>query len=154
MLNKSKNKINSIVNVSWLNSTSGDETVVFMNKNPKTPIRSYDCERDLFVIFKHTIVNIESELLLSKSSDEFYITVKELARICNVSSDTVRKYYKGLAEMIAKGSGGRPAKLKEVNHVNHNLVQWEQAKSYKNRHITKGLHKLGKSKEDSYRNFE
>tara|TARA_R110002051_G_scaffold14173_3_gene46219 strand:- start:1834 stop:2292 length:459 start_codon:yes stop_codon:yes gene_type:complete len=141
-----KNKINSIVNVSWLNTSTENETVVFMNKEPNTPIRSYDCEVDLFSIHKRTIVNVKSELLLSKSSDEFYITVKELARICNVSSDTVRKYYRGTNTMIAKGNGGRPAKQKDVEHVNLNLVQWEQAKSYINRHITKGLHRLVKPK--------
>jgi len=144
--NTNKTKINSIVNVSWLDDTNGNETVVFYNKRPNTLIRSYDCELDLFSIHKHTIVNMESELLLSKSSNEFYITVKELARICNVSMWAIRKYYKGTKEMIAKGNGGRPAKLKAVEHVNMNLVQWEQAKSYINRHITKSLHRLVKPK--------
>tara|TARA_R110001632_G_scaffold165533_1_gene284014 strand:+ start:267 stop:734 length:468 start_codon:yes stop_codon:yes gene_type:complete len=144
--NTNKTKINSIVNVSWLNTSTENETVVFYNKRPNTPIRSYDCERDLFSIHKHTIVNMKSEVLLSKSSNEFYITVKELAKICDVSNDTVRKFFRRKKTMIAKGNGGRPAKLKSVEHVNMNLVQWEEAKHYINKRITKGLSKLVKPK--------
>jgi len=148
MFTNNKTKINSIVNVSWLNDTNGNETVVFYNKRPNTPLRSYECERDLFKVLKHTIVNIKSEVLLSKSSNEFYITVKELAKICNVSNDTVRKYFKRLEAnvMIAKGNGGRPAKLKAVEHVNMNLVQWEEAKHYINKRLTRDLAKLVKPK--------
>ena len=154
MLKSGKNKIDSLINVSWQETTDLNETVTFLDKYPVRKLHSYDCQHNLFTVIPYTIVNIKTELLKSSSSEELYLTVKEVSKIAGVTADAVRKYFKEYKAMIKKGLGGRPAKLKAVEHVNHNLIELTSAKKYISNHITRELGRLGRLNSSQFRKVD
>tara|TARA_R110000751_G_scaffold127348_1_gene229440 strand:+ start:87 stop:551 length:465 start_codon:yes stop_codon:yes gene_type:complete len=154
MIKNGKNKLDSLTRISWQETTDLNETVTFLDNNPVKKIHSYDCVSNLFKVIPYTIVNIKTELLKSSSSDELYMTVKEVSKVSGVTADAVRKYFKEYKAMIKKGLGGRPAKLKDVEHVNHNLVELTSAKKYISNHITRELGRLGRLNSSQFRKVD
>lgn len=55
---------------------------------------------------------------------------------------------------IKKGNGGRPAKARSVEHVNQNLVRFEDAKRYIQKAIDQSIKQLAKKKSHSFRSIK
>ena len=153
------NKLAAITKLSFSETTELNETVTFIDMNPKRKMHSWDCDPTLFKYIPYTILNIESFLLKSKSSEEIYMTLKEVSRIAGVKRCSVRGYFKDSKAMIKKGAGGGVAyenyskriHSKTVGHVNQNLIELTSATKYISNHMTRQLKTLGKLNNSQFR---
>lgn len=153
MLNKiiDNSKHSASLEISYMNESSGDEVVLFMNKNINSKLHSYDCELDLFKYKEININGHKIDILQSQSSFTVYITLKSLSIVTGSLAHNLFRRLKGTGFMIRKGQGGRPAKLKAVNHVNNNLVDFEYARKLIAEYTDRQCKRLAKH---GYRSFK
>jgi len=144
-------KHSTALEVSYMTEAGGDEVVLFMNKNIKSKLHSYDCELDLFKYKEININGHKIDLLQSQSSFTVYITLKSLSVVTGSLVHNLFRRLKGTGFMIHKGQGGRPAKLKAVSHVNNNLVDFEYARKLIAEYTERQAKRLAKT---GYRSFK
>ena len=158
-INNINNKLASITKLAYSETTEQNETLTFLDMYPKRKLHSWDCDPTIFTYIPYTILNIKSFLLLSKTSEQVYMTLKEVARISSVRRGSVNKYFKDSKAMIKKGAGGGVAyenyskriHSKTVGHVNQNLIELESATKYISNHMTRQLKTLGKLNNSQFR---
>jgi hypothetical protein len=149
---KNNSKASGLMKVSYLvEHSSHDEVVLFMDKNIKSSLHSYDCEPDLFKYLPEVINGHKIDLLKSLSSYTVYITLKSLSIVTGSKSSNLFRRLKGTKHMIHKGSGGRPAKVKSVSHVNNNLVDFQYARKLITEYTDRQAKRLAKH---GYRSFK
>jgi hypothetical protein len=161
-INNINNKLASITKLAFSETTAHNETLTFLDMYPKRKLHSWDCDPTIFEYISHTILNIESFVLVSKTSDQVYMTSKEVAKISGVSRDAVNKFFKDKKAMIKKGAGGSPAyenykkkiHSKTVGHVNQNLIELSSATKYISNHMTRHLKTLGKLNSSQFRKVD
>ena len=154
MFNRINNKLAAITKLSFSETTTQNETLTFLDINPKRKMHSWDCNPTVFKRIPWTILNMKSFVLLSVTSEEVYLTAKEVGKLAGVSSGTVRIYFKD-----KKGAGGMPAMenyrtrthSKTVGHVNQNLIELKAATDYISNHMTRQLKTLGKLNNSQFR---
>ena len=159
MFNRINNKLAAITKLSFSETTTQNETLTFLDINPKRKMHSWDCNPTVFKRIPWTILNMKSFVLLSVTSEEVYMTAKEVGKVAGVSSNTVRAYFKDSKAMIKKGAGGMPAMenyrtrthSKTVGHVNQNLIELKAATDYISNHMTRQLKTLGKLNNSQFR---
>lgn len=161
-INNINNKLASITKLAFSETTQQHETLTFLDMYPRRKLHSWDCDPNIFEYIPHTILNIESFVLVSKTSEQVYMTLKEVAKISNVSRGAVNQFFKDNKAMIKKGAGGSPAyenydkkiHSKTVAHVNQNLIELSSATKYISNHMTRHLKTLGKLNNSQFRKVD
>jgi|TARA_R110000787_G_scaffold141793_1_gene255327 hypothetical protein len=161
-INNINNKLESITKLAYSETTEQNETLTFLDLYPKRKLHSWDCDPTIFEYIPYTILNIKSFLLKSKTSEQVYLTLKQVAVIAGVDRSSVNKYFKDSKAMIKKGAGGGVAyenynkriHSKTVGHVNQNLIELTSATKYINNHMTRQLKTLGKLNNSQFRKVD
>ena len=161
-INNINNKLESVTKLAYSETTEQNETLTFLDMFPKRKLHSWDCDPTIFEYIPYTILNIKSFLLKSKTSEQVYLTLKQVAVIAGVDRSSVNKYFKDSKAMIKKGAGGGVAyenynkriHSKTVGHVNQNLIELTSATKYINNHMTRQLKTLGKLNNSQFRKVD
>ena len=148
-------------NLATTSSDLASHTVTFYNTNIEKKIHSYDCVDYLFKTEEIIFLNNKVRIMTSTSSGMEYMYISDIVKITGRTKPTVYSYFCKLMEnvmyskvQIKKGNGGRPAKIRNVEHVNQNLIRFTEAKRYIQKAIDQSIKQLAKKKSHSFRNIK
>ena len=161
-INNINNKLESITKLAFSETTTHNETLTFLDTKPIRKMHSWDCDKTIFEYIPYIIMNRQSFLLRSQTSEELYMTLKEIAIISGVLRSSVWSFFKDQKAMIKKGAGGSPAyenydkriHSKTVGHVNQNLIELSSATKYIENHMKIQLRKLSKLNSSQFRKVD